>query len=190
MRAMERAALLAGVAGSVLLGTIPAAAQDAPAGTAEQDNGDILVLASKLEESTPREIEKYGSRLDVIDGERIDEAGFVDAGGALQFLAPGLFLRRQRRLAAVRRIDDERGVAEGADPVLVAEERLLVHGAEAVGFVTARALQELLLGEVLAVGVLRRTAHRHAAHVVARELPADVGMTPGRSGCPRCRRRR
>lgn len=92
MRATGRAALLAGVAGSVLLGTIPAAAQDAPAGTAEQDNGDILVLASKLEESTPREIEKYGSRLDVIDGERIDEAGFVDAGGALQFLAPGLFL--------------------------------------------------------------------------------------------------
>src|SRR5690242_8326082 len=96
MRAIGGGSLLAGVAGAAMLAASPAWAQDAGAGTptqtSEEDNGDILVLANKLEESTPEEIEKYGSRLDVVDGERIDQAGFVDAAGALQFLAPGVFL--------------------------------------------------------------------------------------------------
>ena len=61
MRAIGRVTLLAGVAGAALLGATPGWAQGAPAETAEQDNGDILVLANKLEESTPEELEKYGS---------------------------------------------------------------------------------------------------------------------------------
>jgi vitamin B12 transporter len=89
MRAIGRIALLGGVAGAALLGATPGRAQEE---TAEQDNGDILVLARRLEESTPEELEKYGSRLDVVDGELIDQAGFVDTASALQFLAPGLFL--------------------------------------------------------------------------------------------------
>ncbi|HEY6817559.1 MAG TPA: TonB-dependent receptor [Croceibacterium sp.] len=96
MRAIGRGALLAGAAGAAMLGASPAWAQSGPANTAaqasEQDGGDILVLSARLEESTPEELEKYGSRLEVVDGEEIDQAGFVDAGQALQFLAPGVFL--------------------------------------------------------------------------------------------------
>jgi vitamin B12 transporter len=88
MRAIGRIPLLAGVAGAVLLGTSPAWAQDDD----DTDDGAIVVLGERLEESTPEELEKYGSRLDVIEGQAIDEAGFVDTAGALQFLAPGLFL--------------------------------------------------------------------------------------------------
>jgi len=96
MRAIERVSLLAGVAGAALLGASPAWAQDEEAEPAAQsageDEGDILVLAQRLEESTPEELAKYGSRLDVVEGERIDQAGIVDASQALQYLAPGLFL--------------------------------------------------------------------------------------------------
>jgi vitamin B12 transporter len=94
MRALGRGTLLAGVAGAALLGTSPAFAQDAvaAAGTAGQDNGDILVLAQKLEESTPEELEKYGSRLEVIEGEAVDRAGFDDTSQALQMLVPGLYI--------------------------------------------------------------------------------------------------
>lgn len=92
MRAIGRIALLAGVAGAALVGASPAWAQDEGQETATEDNGDILVLANRLEESTPEELEKYGSRLEVVDGKLIDEAGFVDTSTALQFLAPGLFL--------------------------------------------------------------------------------------------------
>src|SRR5687767_15131092 len=95
MRAIGQATLLAGVAGAALLGAAPAWAQDAPAETAEQDNGDILVLANKLEESTPEELEKYGSRLEIVEGEAIDKAGLVDAAQALEQMVPGLYVSPQ-----------------------------------------------------------------------------------------------
>ena len=90
MRALGRVSLFAGVAGAAVLGSAPAWAQD----EAEQAARDeaIVVLGERLEESTPEEIEEYGSRLERIDGALIDEAGFVDTSTALQFLAPGLFL--------------------------------------------------------------------------------------------------
>jgi outer membrane cobalamin receptor len=78
--------LLAGVAAAALF--VPAAAQAEEAGEAEA----IVVLGDRLEESTPEELERYGSRLELIEGQAIDEAGFFDTAGALQFLAPGLFL--------------------------------------------------------------------------------------------------
>src|SRR6187399_808074 len=94
MGGFGRDTLLVGVAGAALLGTSPAFAQDAVASgeTAEQDNGDILVLAQKLEESTPEELEKYGSRLEVVEGEAIDKGGYDDTGAALQMLVPGLYV--------------------------------------------------------------------------------------------------
>jgi outer membrane cobalamin receptor len=88
MRAIGRGRLVTGVAGAALLGANPAWAQDG----ARADDEAIVVLGDRLEESTPEEIEKYGSRLEVVDGDAIDEAGFVDTASALQFLAPGLFL--------------------------------------------------------------------------------------------------
>src|SRR5690606_17635125 len=78
--------LLAGVAAAALF--VPAAAQAEETGEAEA----IVVLGDRLEESTPEELARYGSRLDLIEGQAIDEAGFFDTAGALQFLAPGLFL--------------------------------------------------------------------------------------------------
>src|SRR6187399_2233967 len=97
MGGFGRDTLLVGVAGAALLGTSPAFAQDAVASgeTAEQDNGDILVLAQKLEESTPEELEKYGSRLEVVEGEAIDKAGLVDAAQALEQMVPGLYVSPQ-----------------------------------------------------------------------------------------------
>ncbi len=79
-------ALRAGVAGAALLAPGAAWAQETGEGEA------IVVLGERLEESTPEELEKYGARLDIVDGAAIDEAGFFDTAGALQFLAPGLFL--------------------------------------------------------------------------------------------------
>jgi vitamin B12 transporter len=93
MRAIGRVSPLAGVAGVALLGASPAWAQDGPAtAAASQDNGDILVLGAKLEESTPEELEKYGSRLEVVEGEAIDKAGLVDTAQALEQMVPGLYV--------------------------------------------------------------------------------------------------
>jgi outer membrane cobalamin receptor len=87
MRAFGRASLLGSVAIAALAGACPAWAQD-EAGEDEP----IVVLAQRLEESQPEEIEKYGSRLEVVGGEAIDQAGFVDTGQALQMLVPGLYV--------------------------------------------------------------------------------------------------
>lgn len=77
------------LAGAAVAATMPAMAA---AQEAANEEGTIIVLADKLEESTPEELQQYGSRLEVIDGKAIDEGGYVDAASALQFLAPGLFL--------------------------------------------------------------------------------------------------
>jgi hypothetical protein len=69
------------VAGAALLGASPAFAEDDAADAAAEaaeDNSDILVLAQKLEESTPEELEKYGSRLEEVSGEAIDKGGYDD----------------------------------------------------------------------------------------------------------------
>jgi vitamin B12 transporter len=86
-------------AGSLALAAAaPALAQDArnAQDEAAQDEGNdeaepIVVLGGKLEESTPEELEKYGSRLEIVEGEAIDKAGYQDAAGALS-LVPGLFI--------------------------------------------------------------------------------------------------
>jgi vitamin B12 transporter len=82
MQGIMRAALLGGAAQAALL-AMPAAAQGGEA---------IVVLGQRLEESTPEELEQYGSRLEVVEGETIDRAGYVDTAGALRNLVPGLFL--------------------------------------------------------------------------------------------------
>src|SRR5690349_15246502 len=89
MRALVRVSLLAGVAGAAVLGASPAWAQDETEMNGEEP---IIVLGERLEESTPEEIEKYGSRLEVVEGEAIDRAGFDDAASALQMLVPGLYV--------------------------------------------------------------------------------------------------
>lgn len=96
MRNFGRAALVASAAGLALSAASPALAQDAEdedtATTAVADDDAIVVLGRKLEESTPEELEKYGSRLEVVEGAAIDQAGFDDTGQALQMLVPGLYI--------------------------------------------------------------------------------------------------
>jgi hypothetical protein len=92
-----RGALLASAAGAALVAA-PAFSQDAGgagAGDEAEGNHAIVVLGARLEESTPQELEKYGSRLEVIEGETIDRAGFTDTSQALQMLVPGLYLAPQ-----------------------------------------------------------------------------------------------
>jgi vitamin B12 transporter len=88
MRGFGWASLLGGAAVAVLAGAGPAGAQDQTAGEEEP----IVVLGQRLEESQPEQIEKYGSRLETVDGETIDQAGFVDTSQALQMLVPGLYV--------------------------------------------------------------------------------------------------
>lgn len=95
MRSIGRAGLLSGAAGTALFAAMPAMAQDTGAGeTASAERGDeaILVLGARLEESTPEELAKYGSRIEIVDGEAIDRGGFVDTASALQSLVPGLYV--------------------------------------------------------------------------------------------------
>ena len=87
MQAFGRIPLLAGVAAATVLGVSPACAQEEPAA-----DDAIVVLGDRLEESQPEQIEKYGARLETLDGEAIDKAGFVDTGQALQMMVPGLYL--------------------------------------------------------------------------------------------------
>ena len=82
-------ALLGGAAISAV--TVQAHAQ----GVVPQDDSSgeaIVVLGDRLEESVPEQLEEYGSRLEIVDGRLIDEAGYVDASQALQSLVPGLYV--------------------------------------------------------------------------------------------------
>lgn len=56
---------------------------------------DELVVTGNLEASIPQELARFGNRLTVVEGEKIDKAGFVDAGQALSTMVPGLYLAPQ-----------------------------------------------------------------------------------------------
>src|SRR5277367_1504782 len=56
------------------------------------DLEQVTVTAKRLEEEIPQELAKYGTRIDVITAAQIKNGGFVDIAGALQTLAPGLFI--------------------------------------------------------------------------------------------------
>jgi vitamin B12 transporter len=86
MRKVQQA-LLVSAAVAVMAMHGQALAQDA----AEEDEG-IVVLADRLEEAMPLQVERYGARLEVVQGEAIDRGGFVDTSQALQMLVPGLYV--------------------------------------------------------------------------------------------------
>jgi vitamin B12 transporter len=80
----------AGMAGALAAGlATPAMAQ--ADGTASGEEA-IIVMGDRLEESQPRELARYGSRIEVVSGQAVDEGGYVDAAGALRNLVPGLFV--------------------------------------------------------------------------------------------------
>lgn len=63
---------------------------------AEESNNinleEILIEGEFLEETLPQRIGQYGSRLDIIDSQEIQQIGTPDVIGALKYLAPGLFI--------------------------------------------------------------------------------------------------
>lgn len=84
-----RAALYGGAAFGLLALAAPAAAQ---AEGQQADGEDILVLSDKLEESLPEKLAERGARLEVLEGEAIDKAGYNDVSQALQMQVPGLYV--------------------------------------------------------------------------------------------------
>ena len=77
--------LLLGAAASIAI-AIAAAPAYAQAG------GDVVQVWGQLEETLAQEIEKTGSKLEVVTAEAIKDGGYVDVGQALQMEVPGLFV--------------------------------------------------------------------------------------------------
>lgn len=82
---MDLKKLLLGAAASIAIayGATPAFAQ------AERD---VVQVMGQLEETLAQEIEKTGSRLEVVTSDDIRNGGYMDAGQALQMEVPGLFV--------------------------------------------------------------------------------------------------
>jgi outer membrane cobalamin receptor len=53
---------------------------------------EVVVTGHSLEEALPEELARYGTRVDTISGEQIQNAGHVDVAQSLEALAPGLYL--------------------------------------------------------------------------------------------------
>jgi vitamin B12 transporter len=58
----------------------------------ESNLTEVQVLGTQIEESLPADLQKYGSRLDVITSEQLRGGGYNDLSQALQMLAPGLYV--------------------------------------------------------------------------------------------------
>src|SRR5262249_4586700 len=87
--------------------------------------------------------------------------------------------RRERRHAAVRRLDDERRVAERARAPFVAQERLFFRRAILAALLLARALVELLGRQLFARALVLGPVARDAAHVVDAPLAVEARRAPG-----------
>ena len=93
--------------------------------------------------------------------------------------APLLGVGRDRRLPAVGRIDDERGLPEGAAGVVAAE------GADRVQRILDALLRLLLARGPLLIGLIQaghvlRPLHRDSLRVVARPDALQIGIAPRR----------
>jgi outer membrane cobalamin receptor len=53
---------------------------------------EVQVLGTQIEESIPVDLQKYGSRLEVITSEQLTAGGYNDLSQALQMLVPGLYV--------------------------------------------------------------------------------------------------
>ena len=92
-------------------------------------------------------------------------------------------LGRQRRCAAVRRLDDERRETENAHAIRDAMEGLYVGRMLAAGLLAFRALDELLLTQGLLRAERFRAVEGNAAHVVRGPGALQARMTPRRLRC-------
>jgi outer membrane cobalamin receptor len=53
---------------------------------------EIVVTAKSLEEELPQQLSRYGTRVDIISAAKIQNGGYLDVAGALEALAPGLYI--------------------------------------------------------------------------------------------------
>jgi outer membrane cobalamin receptor len=53
---------------------------------------EVVVTAKSLEEELPEQLARYGTRVDIISAAKIQNGGYIDVAGALQALAPGLYI--------------------------------------------------------------------------------------------------
>ena len=78
-----------------LCGAAGASAQaisDSASGASDDKLENVTVTAKKLEEELPDILQAQGIHVDTITAEQIAKGGYIDIAGALQYLAPGLFL--------------------------------------------------------------------------------------------------
>lgn len=54
---------------------------------------EIVINGSRMEESIPQDLSRYGSRVEVITAEEIARHGFIDVTQTLQMMVPGLHIR-------------------------------------------------------------------------------------------------
>lgn len=64
----------------------------APAFAQQTNSSDTVYVWGQLEETLAQELERFGSRLEVVSEEQIKNGGYVDATQALQMEVPGLYL--------------------------------------------------------------------------------------------------
>src|SRR5882762_9676767 len=53
---------------------------------------EVVVTAKSLEEELPQQLAMYGTRVDTISAAKIQNGGYLDVAGALEALAPGLYI--------------------------------------------------------------------------------------------------
>ncbi len=53
---------------------------------------EVVVTAKSLEEELPQQLSQYGTHLDTISAAKIQNGGYIDVAGALEALAPGLYV--------------------------------------------------------------------------------------------------
>ncbi len=53
---------------------------------------EVVVTAKSLEDELPQQLALYGTRVDIISAAKIQNGGYLDVAGALEALAPGLYI--------------------------------------------------------------------------------------------------
>jgi len=64
----------------------------APAPAATPPLEQVLVTGHRLEEELPQQLSEYGTRVETVTAEQIQNGGYLDIASALQYQAPGLFI--------------------------------------------------------------------------------------------------
>src|SRR5690606_20326232 len=60
---------------------------------AASDIEEITITSTRLEETIPLDLSRYGNQVEVITAEDITKRGFIDVTQTLQMLVPGLHIR-------------------------------------------------------------------------------------------------